>query len=130
MASGTLKWSGLDEFKRQLRDLPADLRASGDVIVTASTEKTKTDTVTNYPEVSGNLRKGVGTKYERSAYGIIGTVTSRAYHAHLYERGSRRQPPAPPGKRLGTHAARNRRQMYKDLAAMMRAAGLEVSGDV
>lgn len=129
-AKGALKWSGLDEFRRQLRDLPVHLRDDADGIVTRTTEAAKVATVTNYPEVTGNLRKGVGTKYERSAYGIIGTVYSRSPHAHLYEQGTVKTPPAPYYKRLGFHAGRQRRIMWKELADMMRAHGLEVSGDV
>jgi hypothetical protein len=61
---------------------------------------------------------------------MIALLLSRSPHAHLYEYGTaRHMPPAPPEKRLGTHAARSRRKMYRRLADLLASKGLEVSGD-
>jgi hypothetical protein len=128
MANNRLIWHGLAELRAELRRLPAELRDEGADIVRAAGTATKELTVANYPEVTGNLKRGVTMSEETSPYGIIVTVTSRAHHAHLFERGTVRQPPAPPEKRLGTHAARQRRKMYKALAALLERHGLEVRG--
>lgn len=129
MANNRITWQGMQEFRAALRQLPEALREEGNDIVRAAGERTEIATFTNYPEKTGNLRKGVGRKEEPSRFGIVVTVYSRAHHAHLYEMGTVRQPPAPPHKRLGTHAARERRRMFRELAAMMEKHGLKVSGD-
>lgn len=122
-------WEGLEELKEALRRLPEALRDDAIPLVLAAADATEIATFTNYPERTGNLRKGVGQKQERSAFGVIAIVYSRAPHAHLYENGTRHSAPAPPHKRLGTHAARERRKMYAALRAMLESHGLEVSGD-
>jgi hypothetical protein len=130
MAHNRLVWQGLQELRAALRNLPEELRAEGNAIVRRSGEAVEVATYTNYPEVSGNLRKGVGRKEDISRFGIVVTVYSRAYHAHLYEMGTVKQPPAPPWKRLGTHAARERRKMYDQLRDLLASKGLQVSGSV
>jgi Bacteriophage HK97-gp10, putative tail-component len=129
MAHNRIVWQGLQELRAGLRRLPKDLRDDGNAIVRAAGERTEVATYTNYPEVTGNLRKGVGRTEAPSAFGILVTVYSRAPHAHLYERGTVKTPPAPPHKRLGSHAARERRRMYTELKAMMESHGLDVRGD-
>jgi len=130
VANNRIVWHGLAELRAELRRLPDALRADAAGIVRAAGERTEALTRANYPEKSGNLRKGVGRTEERTRFGIVVTVYSRAFHAHLYETGGAvNRPPAPPEKRLGTHAARERRKMYAELAAMMARHGLEVRGD-
>jgi hypothetical protein len=129
MARNRIEWQGLQELRAALRALPADLRDAGNAIVRGAAERTDVATVTNYPEVTGNLRRGVGRTEDASTFGLVVTVYSRAPHAHLYEYGTVKQPPAPPHTRLGTHAARERRRMYTELKALLASQGLEVRGD-
>lgn len=129
MANNRIQWEGLAELRAELRRMPDELRDEAARIVRAAGEATEVATYTNYPEISGNLRKGVGRRETMTKYGIVVTVYSRAPHAHLYEMGGAvHRPPAPPHKRLGTHAARERRKMYDALADMLRDHGLKVSG--
>lgn len=125
-----LTWSGLEELKAALRRLPADLRDDARPIVSKAATETRDLTIANYPEVTGALRRGVRLTEDASTFGITAIVKSTARHAYLYEYGTRHSAPAPPEKRLGTHAARERRKMYAALADLLRAHGLEVSGYV
>jgi len=130
MGDAALTWYGLEEFKADLRRLPVELRDEGRALVLRHATAARDLTIANYPEgPTGALKRGVVMTEERSEFGMMAVVKSRAYHAHLYEYGSRHQPPAPPEKRLGTHAARERRKMYEALKRLMESKGLKVTGD-
>jgi hypothetical protein len=138
--SVTLTWTGLDELRQALRDLPAGLTDDARTIVLGHGDRAAADIVAGYPDVSGNLQKGVSVRT------LPGTgpfyagveVRSRAPHAALYEWGSAvrsydgknrgQMPPAPTGKGAIPKIMRERRAMYGDLRGVLERAGLIASG--
>lgn len=124
------------EFRQALRDMPRELVGEADGIVTDAAEGAKQEIVAAYPEVTGNLRRGVTVKAERSAFGVSSTVKSNAKHSHLYEFGSQvRQTDI--GANRGAMPARpvfipvvqrRRKAMHNKLKAMLQRAGFTLSG--
>jgi len=128
--------TGMKELREALRRLPDDLAQEGADIVRDATEATKTATVQGYPSVSGELRDGVKTEYQRTAYGLKGRVRSTAPHAHLYEFGTadRKTSAGWPRGQVMEHpvlvpaSERERTTMNERLIDLVRRAGFEVSG--
>jgi hypothetical protein len=120
---------GLEEFKAQLRQLPDDLKGGATGIVLDAAHRAEASIVSQYPEVTGNLKRGV--KVEVLAvgrYGVAAKVRSSAPHAWLYEHGRCRwgavsDPPAPV---FIPTMMRTRRQMNEQLADLMEQQGLDV----
>lgn len=130
-----VEWSGLQEFKKQLRNLPTELRAEADEIVTATAHEAAAEIVAAYPTgPTGNLKKGV--KVRQANGGAV--VISAAPHAHLYEFGTqarqddlgRNRGSMPPKPTVIPIAQRKRRGMYERLKAMVEKHGLEVKGEI
>jgi hypothetical protein len=138
MSNNRLVLQGMDEFKQALRNMPSDLAGEADGIVTAAAEGTKSDVVAAYPEVTGNLKRGVTVKTERSAFGVSAVVKSNAKHSHLYEFGSQMRHTdiganrgAMPARPVFVPVAmRRRKAMYEGLKGLLRRAGFTLSGDV
>jgi hypothetical protein len=141
-------WSGLSEFERQLRELPGQVRAEAQPIVTAAARATAGQVKAAYERVrtsGSDGRKAAGKHLADAVETVVddgGTSYARAYvrskakHAHLYEFGSARRQwksgkstgmmPAQPT--LVPAAERERAEMIVELKDMMRRNGLEVSG--
>ena len=134
--AGALRWSGLEEFKQELRNLPEDLRDDAGDIVLDAANKTQQDVVDAYANVTGNLDRGVKVKVEKSAFGAKAVVRSNAPHAHLYEFGSQARHTAiganrgamPPRPTLIPIAQRNRRAMWQRLMDLVASKGFRVTG--
>lgn len=135
-----LRWSGLEELKAALRTLPRDLAEDAKPIVQRNVETARDLVIDAYPEgPTGNLKGRVFiARSDVGAFGSAFTLKSAAPHAHLYEYGSemrRTSGGASRGRMPGRPTfvpivARQRLQMYRELAEMMRAKGLRVTGDV
>jgi len=137
-------WTGLDELKRMLRDLPADLTVEASVIVTDAAERAKQDIVTSYPDHLGNLRKGVsigpGTNVGR--FGASTVLKNNSPLAWIFENGSQARHYVtrngvkhdtgrmPPAHVFIPIVIRQRRAMYVRLKEMLQNHGLTVTGDV
>lgn len=121
-----LQLSGFDQLTRDLSTLPTDLRAQTDSIVLQHARRAAELVRAAYPVVTGALRAGVKI-IERVPRGIavLYTVTSSAYHAHLYEFGTGHTRP---------HATflpiteRERRASTTAAADVVTRAGLKVTG--
>ena len=135
----TIKWDGLDEFKRQLRNLPEHLADEAADPVEAAGEQTKSSLIQSYPlGPTGNLRSRVTVTTERSAFGVTSTVKSASPHAHLWDFGTKSRRTrkgwnrgvSPEHKQdgIGPIATRNRARMYDQLRGILRTAGFEVDG--
>ena len=84
-----LVWSGLEEFKADLRNLPAALTEDAGVIVITAAEEAANAVVAAYPERTGNLRRGVGLKnVDMGRFGAGAVVYNKAKHAWLYDNGT------------------------------------------
>lgn len=142
--SVTVRWSGLEDFRLLLRQIPARLVGEAVHIVDNYTDATANQLLLNYPiGDTGNLRKGVKTDKHHDGSGIFNEVRSTSPHAHLYEFGTenretekgwkrgRVKPSRDKGREtLIGIAIRNRRRMETDLVAMMTRSGFKVSGGV
>ena len=124
-------WSGLDELRAALRALPADLTTDAGAIVRRHGDAAVRAIVAGYPEVTGNLKRGVTIRT------LAGTgrfyagvqVRSQAPHALIYERGTKTRayqganrgvmPPAPTDARALGHILRERRDMYGDFRTLL-----------
>jgi len=136
--NGRVIWSGLAEFKAELRNLPPTLTAEGDMITRrvafAAAAAVRADYASH--RFSGNLAEHVAVI--DLAHGRFGTgyaVRARARHSHLFEFGTEARHTslgwdrgiAPPGNIFVPQMQRHRVLLYQQLAAMMRSEGLTVT---
>ncbi len=128
-------WTGLQELRRALRDLPQELTDEAQDIVQARAERVAQDTKTSYPERTGNLTRGVRiSRRQGGRFGARVEVRSTAPHSHMYEQGTKRRSTRaganrgvmPAANILIPIAIRQRRAMYEDLIAVVRRAGFRV----
>jgi len=150
-----VKWTGLQEFKNALKNLPAELTEEAGAIVVSHAYEAERLVEGVYPirttntnpgpnrksrwTPPGNLRKGVRTTVENSSrFGASATVRSGAQHSHLFEKGTGtrrtssganrgRMPAAPPNQQMIPIVIRVRRRMVTQLIQMVQKAGLVVT---
>ena len=141
-----VQWSGLQEFKNQLRNLPKELTAEAGQIVLAAADGAKRETIAAYPsglssKNPGALKRGVSMTARRnviSSGGAGAVVRSSAPHAHLFEKGTGvrrtdkgwnrgKMPEAPVSQQMIPIMIRARRQMHVKLIDMVQRHGLVVS---
>ncbi len=123
MSNNRFVFDGLEEFRAQLRALPAELAAEAEIDAA-------------YPERAGALRKGLTVKHETSAFGATAIVRNTAPHAEEFENGTQARHTAlganrgamPPGHVFVPIITRHRRAMYQALGAMLTRVGFVVSG--
>lgn len=134
---------GFDELIRQLTDAPEHIRDRGMEIVKATTETAAREIQATYPKgPTGNLRDRVKTFYPSESL-LVGIIRSTAPHSHLWEFGTRvrrnaaganrGRMPAHKGhaaKVTPTIADKHRQTMVRQLVAMLRGMGFQISGDV
>jgi len=137
--SARVSWSGLDELRRALNALPQDLAREAHAIVVAHATGAEHDIEVGYPEgPSGNLRARVSTSIEGARAGTTAIVRSRAPHAGIFEKGTRRRrtnrgwnrgamPQPPVSQRMVPKAIAWRERMYRSLLMMCERHGLVVS---
>lgn len=133
-----LQMDGLAEFRRALRNLPADLTEEASAIVLAHAEEADRQITNAYPEgPTGNLKRGVTTERNTSRFSTSAIVRSRAKHAWIFENGTRlrktRQgasrgvmPAAQLAQKMIPIVIRRRRAMVQALIQLVRRAGFEV----
>jgi hypothetical protein len=83
-----LDFEGLNEFVLDLRRMPAELHDEAERLVEDATETGATALRQAYPRREGGLRRGVKTSIKRTQYEVVGTLSSSAPHANLYEFGT------------------------------------------
>jgi hypothetical protein len=86
MPNNKLEMHGLEELREALRRLPEELAREAEDIIDNRGELAMAEIIQSYPRRTGNLRKGVRI---RNIAGRGRRVTSNAFHAHLYERGTK-----------------------------------------
>ena len=138
--SAKVELHGLDELKTALRNLPQELTQEAQAIVVAHAEFAEREIENGYPVgPTGNLKRRVTTEVNTSRFAAGARVRSRAPHASLFERGTKRRvtadgrnrgvmPPAPDSARMVPKAIRHRRRMMGALRAMLERHGLVVTG--
>jgi uncharacterized protein YwbE len=128
--SATLEIRGLQELKAALMNLPEYLGHQAAPMVVQHGREAQMAIVAQYPEVTGNLKRGVKmTVLTSGPHGASVRVASTAPHAWLYEHGRCRWGAVsdPPAFVLIPTMERTRRGLYTQLAALMRNAGLGVT---
>lgn len=137
MSGNRIVLTGFTELKAALRALPQELAGEAAGIVNAAATGMVGDLQNAYPEVSGNLRRGIKVEHvSGSALGVIARVKNTARHSHLYEFGSQVRRTSSGANRGAMPsrptfipiAIRRRRAMYEALIALVRRAGLTVNG--
>jgi hypothetical protein len=137
VSQNRIVWSGLEELKAELRQLPAELAGEASGIVIAAADRAKA--AMHYPRRTGNLADHVVVgKAAAGRYGAGAVVKNTAKHAGIFESGTQARHTAlganrgsmPPGHIFVPAVMRSRRQMYDELKALLVAHGLTVSGDV
>jgi hypothetical protein len=122
-----LELRGFDDLKRELAALPVKLQHDADPILLRSARQSEAQLTAAYPVVTGALRAGVKI-VERVARGVatLYTLVSSAPHAHLYEFGTAHTAPRATFLPI---TERDRRAATVAVAELVRAEGLQVSGD-
>jgi len=138
---------GLNEFKANLRNLPATLTGGATQIILDAAHEAAADIRAQYPTgpkrrryPGGALKKGVHVVIAAiGPHGVAAQVRSSAPHAWLYEHGSsarhymghsRGAMPKPPTPVFIPTMIKHRRAMYLKLAALLRLQGLTVTEDL
>lgn len=137
MSNTKLMLNGFEEFKQQLRNLPAHLAVQAGPIVVHRAEAAADQIRVNYPERTGKLRQGV--KVDRVAIegaGAVARVRSTAKIAFIVENGTQlrhtkegwNRGAMPPGHYFVPVVVRERRRMFEELIALLQSEGLTVTG--
>jgi hypothetical protein len=137
-----LTWSGLEDFRTILRNIPKALHSEAIPIVDHATEATANQLLLNYPVGdTGNLRAGVRVEKHHEGGGVYDQVRSTSPHAHLWEFGTENRETAKGWKRghvtpardkgretLIGIAIRNRERMDRELFGLLERNGFTVTG--
>lgn len=140
MSNNRLVFEGLEELKRELRQLPSELTAEASNIVNGAANGAAAQVKANYARVSGDLVEGVDVVEANGQFSAGAVVRSKSKHAWMYENGTQvrhtsrganrgAMPPAPPGRAFIPVVIRKRRQMFESLKALLVRKGLLVTGD-
>lgn len=136
----SVQWTGLSEFKADLRNLPDELADEAGAIVLSHANEAERLIQGAYPlGPTGNLKRGVRMNMEHSGRaGAAAIVRSTAKHSHIFERGTRqrrtdaganrgRMPEAQPNQQMIPIVVRVRRRMNQQLIHMVQKHGLTVT---
>ena len=135
-----IQWEGLDELRRQLRELPTDLRDEASAIVLEAGQAAEREIDQGYQryQITGALRSGLTLfKSAATAFGVGVLLRNRAPHAWLFEHGSQTRKtgwygshnPMPARPLFIPIVRKHRARMYDALKGLLARAGLQVSGD-
>lgn len=132
-------WTGLDELKRALQQLPRKLTEEGTAIALAEANAASAEAVAAYARgPTGHLKDGMSVKVDNAGpFGVKVTVRNKAAHAWLYDYGSQarhnklnaNRGSMPPAHAFVPKMVRHRKRMYDRQRAVLRAEGLDVSGE-
>lgn len=136
-------FSGLEELKAELRNLPAELKGEGTEIVMGAATRAKAEVHAIYAahRVTGELAKGLTLTVEAiGPFGTRAVVRNRGNLAWLFENGSQTRQyitvrgnkhvtgKMPPAHVFIPAMIRHRATMYQQLAALLERHGLTVTG--
>lgn len=135
--SVTVRFTGLEELKAALQNLPQELASEAQDIVFGAADDAAAEIIAKYPARTGNLRKGVKVTRKASAFVTSAVVKNSAPHAFIFENGTQarhtkigaNRGSMPPGHVFVPTVIRHRRAMYERLKAVLVKAGLSVSGE-
>lgn len=127
-----IEFTGLEELRAALKQLPEELAREADDIIDNRTELALSEIIQRYPRRTGNLRKGVRKKKIRDGWQLRNT----AAHSHLFERGTQarhtkigaHRGAMPPGNVFVPVAIKHRRLMEQELIDLLVRKGFGVTG--
>lgn len=133
MSSVRLTWSGLEELKAALRQLPEDLAGEAANIIEGAWNGAATDIKAGYPSKSG-LARTVTVEHRRSRFGAVSIIRNTSPRALWFEEGTQIRATsfgANRGQQKPMHVfyppiKRARRKGLEDLKAMLVRKGLLV----
>lgn len=137
MANNRIVWNGMEELKRDLRNLPESLAGDASSIVMQAAEGAAAFIRAGYPEHTGNLKRGViVSRLDQGKVAAGAVVKNTAKHAWIFENGTQarhtkigaNRGSMPPGRVFIPRVIKARRQMYEHLLSMLQQHGLTVSG--
>lgn len=134
-----VKWDGLDELRRQLKALPADLAHEAREHVIEAAESAATALRQVYPPgPTGRLRRGVKVTVKQTEAAVVATLKSTAPEAHLWEWGTQNRrtqqgwnrgaAPAHYNQGVVGIGLRHRRRLNGQLVELVKRNGFEVTG--
>lgn len=137
MSNNRLTFSGLDELRAALRQLPAELTGEASHIVEGAANGAAASIKAGYPSRTGDLRDHVTVETMQSGFSTGAVVKNTSKLAYIFENGSQARHTAiganrgsmPPGHVFIPIVIRKRRQMYEQLKDLLTRHGLQVSGD-
>jgi hypothetical protein len=142
--SASVRWSGLNELRAALRNLPEELTAEAGHIVEGAANGAAVDIKRDYAKHrrTGDLQDGLTvTHFEKGKFSAGAIVKNTAKHAWLFDNGSQARHyitkrgkkhatgAMPPSHIFVRGAIRARRKMYEQLKALLERKGLVVTGD-
>ncbi len=136
--SNGFRWSGLDELREELRNLPEEMTGEASHIVEGAANSAEADIKAGYPSRTGNLRNHLQqTHFDRGRFSAGVILKNTARHAWLFENGSQARHTdigadrgsMPAGHVFVPAVLKARRRMYEELKALVTRKGLQVSGD-
>ena len=139
MATNELKITGLDELREALKALPPELVHEADVIVRTHAAAAANQIADAYPYRTGNLIRGLSVESRGDAVSAVAIIRNRAFHAYIYESGTKAARHWANGKNTGRMPAAHtfvpivvthRRAMNADLVALVERAGFTVTGSI
>lgn len=132
----SVQWSGMDEFRRWLGRLPAELTRQAAPLAERAAAATEQGARNGYPHRSGDLVAGLSTSIRHAGeYGISVVVRSGARYAGTFDNGSegprstrtgRNRGTAPAGRVFVPAAERARDGMVAGIKVLVEANGFEV----
>lgn len=135
--SATFVFTGLDELKAQLRQLPAELAAEGGHLVEARGNRATHTIKAGYPSRAGDLRAKTEVTHTKTRFGARSVIRSASTHAALFESGSQTVRVTSTGISRGRMPAnhlftqtmmRERRALDGDFVDLLTRNGLTVTG--
>lgn len=137
MSRNRIAYTGLEELKKSLRQLPDELHGEAEKIIEGESNAAALQVRQKYGLVSGKLVQGVIVeKVERTRFFAGRRVVSKSPLAFLYENGTQvrhtelgyNRGRMPPAHVFVPAMIRARKLMYEKLRDMMKRKGLKVTG--
>ena len=135
--SARVRFEGLEELQATLRNLPATLTAEATGLVQSAADSAKSEIASAYPRRAGTLSAGLKVDTPvKSAAGVIVILRNTSKEASWFEKGTQARHTTL-GANRGAMPARPtfwpaffrwKRQMWANLADMVRREGLTVTG--
>ncbi|HEV8445448.1 MAG TPA: hypothetical protein VGQ44_01465 [Gemmatimonadaceae bacterium] len=137
MADNRFTWTGLEELKADLRNLPATLAGKGADRVEARANNAYATIHAGYPSRSGDLRNDLTVTHARNQFGATSLVRNSSKHALAFDVGTQarhnklgaNRGSMPANPLFSQTIVQERRRMWSDLKDLLTEEGLTVTGD-